>query len=72
MDSTLEKFSSQLDRQVLTELREYAKQSNQRMSSILTEAVSSHLQRVRIRPVFRQAMDEILEENSELLSRLAK
>ena len=72
MDSTLEKFSSQLDRQVLTELREYAKQSNQRMSSILTEAVSSHLQRVRIRPVFRQAMDEILEQNSELLSRLAK
>ena len=72
MGKSLEKFSSQLDCQVLAELREYARQSNQRISSILTEAVSSHLQRVRIRPLFRQAMDEILEENSELLSRLAK
>lgn len=72
MDNTLEKFSSQLDRDVLAELREYARESNQRISSVLTEAVSSHLQRVRVRPVFRRAMDEILEENSELLSRLAK
>jgi glutamate-1-semialdehyde aminotransferase len=72
MDNTLEKFSSQLDRDVLAELREYARESNQRISSVLTEAVSSHLQRVRVRPAFRRAMDEILEENSELLSRLAK
>lgn len=66
------KFSSQMDKQVLAELREYAKESNRRISTILSEAVSLHLRNVRIRPAFRGAMEEVLENNSDLLSRLAR
>jgi hypothetical protein len=61
-----------MDKEVLAELREYAKETNKQISTILTEAVSSHLRSVRIRPAFRQAMDEVLEENSDLLERLAR
>jgi len=72
MSTELDKFSSQLDAQVLAELREYARASNQRISDILTEAVSAHLQRVRLRPAFRDAADSVIRDNRELLKRLAK
>ena len=66
------KFATQIDEDVLKELREYADQSKKSISSIVTEAVEEHLKRVRVRPVFRSAMDEVLAENSDLLKRLAK
>ncbi len=72
MSTDLEKFSSQMDAKVLAELRAYAKTNNKRIADILSEAVSSHLQQVRLRPAFRSAVDLVIEENSELLERLAK
>ena len=72
MSSHLEKFSSQMDPGVLAELRDYARETNRPISAILNEAVSAHLRNVRVRPAFREAMAEVLEENSELLKRLAR
>lgn len=71
MAHDLEKFSSQMDKEVLAELREYSRESNRQISGILTEAVSSYLESVRLRPAFREAANEVLDENRELLQRLA-
>ncbi len=72
MPHDLKKFSSQMNKDVLAELREYSKESNRQISGILTDAVSSYLESVRLRPAFRKAANEVVEENRELLQRLAR
>lgn len=66
------KFSTQIDEQVLKDLKEFASSSEYSISKIVTDAVSEYLQKVRVRPVFRQAMEDVIEDNKELLERLAK
>lgn len=66
------KFSSKLDEAVLEELRGYAKESGRSIASVLTEAVEEYLARARVRPAFRSAVEEVLEEHDELLERLAR
>lgn len=66
------KFATQIDTEVLRELRESARELNQSISKLVEDALIEHLKRVRVRPAFRNAMDEILDEHQELLSRLAK
>ena len=66
------KFASQIDARVLEELRQYAKENDRTLSGVLTRAVDEFLQRARVRPTFRKATDEVLEEHAELLRRLAK
>lgn len=66
------KFSSKIEHQVLDELRRFAKDSGRSMSSILTEAVAEYLARARVRPVFLEATEQVLNEHDELLTRLAK
>jgi predicted DNA-binding protein len=67
-----EKFSSKMEAEALKELRELAKQEGRPISFLLTEAVEQYLQRVRVRPVFRDAAKLVMDENEELLKRLAK
>lgn len=66
------KFATQIDDLVLSQLRQYAKTSGKSISSVVSEAVAEYLDRVRVRPAFRQAADEVVAQNEELLSRLAK
>ena len=66
------KFASQMDARVLKELRTYAKESDRTLSGILNEAVAEYLSRVRVRPAFRDATDQVLSDHEELLRRLAK
>ncbi len=66
------KFSSKLDEAVLEELRAHAKQTGRSMASLLTEAVEEYLGRARIRPAFRKAADDVLDEHADLLDRLAR
>jgi glutamate-1-semialdehyde aminotransferase len=70
--SDMVKFSSMLDEAALEELRSYSKQSGRAIASLLTEAVEEYLARVRVRPAFRSAVDEVLDEHDELLERLAR
>ena len=65
------KFASQIDARVLEELRRYAKENDRTLSGP-TRAVDEFLQRARVRPAFRKASDEVLDEHEELLRRLAK
>lgn len=66
------KFSSQLDREVLEQLRALAKESHRTLASVLNEAATEYLERVRVRPAFRDAAEEVMTEHDELLRRLAR
>jgi len=68
----LKKFATQIDERVLKDLKAFADQADRSISGVVTEAVEEYLQRLRLRPAFRKAMDEVLREHSELLQRLAK
>jgi predicted transcriptional regulator len=67
-----EKFASQMDPELLQALRQHADASGRSISTLLDEAVREYLERVRVRPAFRSAMDEVLAEHDELLQRLAR
>jgi predicted transcriptional regulator len=66
------KFATQVDPKVLRELRAFAKETDQSISKLVTEALAAYLQRARVRPAFRRAMDEVLDEHDDLLRRLAR
>ena len=66
------KFATQIDENVLGELKQYAQDSDRSLSGIVSEAVAEYLHKVRVRPAFRNAVDAVMAENNELLTRLAK
>jgi uncharacterized membrane protein YheB (UPF0754 family) len=66
------KFATQIDEKVLKDLKAYVSEADRSISSVVTEAVAEYLHRSKLRPAFRSAMDEILDEHQELLKRLAK
>lgn len=66
------KFATQIDEKVLKDLKSYANETDRSISNVVSEAVAEYLQRSKLRPAFRHAMDEVLDEHEELLTRLAK
>jgi len=66
------KFSSQLEAGLLAALREHSAETGRSLANLLCEAVADYLERVRVRPAFRDAAREVLDENAELLGRLAR
>ena len=66
------KFASQMDATLLREIKKYAKESDRTLSGVINEAVGQYLDRARVRPVFRNATEEVLVEHADLLRRLAK
>jgi hypothetical protein len=68
----VKKFATQMDEKVLKDLKAYVVDADRTISSVVTEAVAEYLQRSKMRPAFRSAMDEVLNDHQELLKRLAK
>ena len=66
------KFATQMDEQVLKDLKKFSAASDKSISSVVTLAVAEYIDRARLRPLFRRAMDEVLDEHATLLERLAK
>jgi hypothetical protein len=66
------KFSSKMDAKVLRGLRAHAEREGRTLSAVLTAAAEQYLQRAALRPAFRAAAREVLEEHAELLERLAR
>lgn len=66
------KFATQVDEKALEDLRAYADQSGQSISKVVNDAIVAHLSRIKLRPVFLSAAEEVLAEHSEVLNRLAK
>ena len=71
-DMTLKKFATQIDEAALEDLRAYARSTGRSISGVVTEAVEEYLKRASVRPAFRSAMTEVLEDHAELLNRLAR
>jgi hypothetical protein len=68
----LKKFATQIEETALEDLRAYAKSTGRSISGVVTEAVEEYLKKASVRPAFRSAMDEVLDDHAELLSRLAR
>lgn len=66
------KFATQIDEKVLKDLKTFAKSTDRSISKIVSDAVKEYIAKAQVRPAFRSAMDEVLEEHAELLQRLAK
>lgn len=66
------KFATQIDEEVLKNLKSYVRETDRSISSVVSEAVAEYLHRSKLRKGFRSAMDEVLDEHKELLERLAK
>ena len=66
------KFATQIDEKVLKDLKSYLAKADRSISSVVTESVAEYLQRSKVRPAFRSAMDEVISDHAELLKRLAK
>lgn len=66
------KFATQIDEKVLADLKEYSLTHDRSISRIVSDAVAEYLHKVKVRPAFREAMDEVLDDHQELLRRLAK
>jgi hypothetical protein len=66
------KFATQIDEKVLKDLKSYAQASDRSISNIVSSAVAEYLSKIKVRPAFQDAMDEVLAEHEELLKRLAK
>jgi predicted transcriptional regulator len=66
------KFATLIDQRVARELRSFAAETDRSISKIVTEAIAEYLAKYRVRPAFRSALADVLDENAELLERLAK
>lgn len=66
------KFATQIDEQVLRDLKSYAQTQDRSIGRIVSDAVAEYLKKSQVRPAFREAMNEVLDDHAELLSRLAK
>lgn len=66
------KFSSKIEKHVLDDLRRYAEESKKNISVVLNEAVAEYVAKVRLRPAFMDAATSVIEENRDLLKKLAE
>lgn len=66
------KISSKVEEAVWDDLKLAAKESNQNVSGMLTEAISDYLQRRRIRPAVKKHLLDSINDNEELGQLLAK
>jgi len=66
------KISSKVEEKAWNELREYARDSHQNISGLLTEAITDFLRRRRVRPVVLEHLEKSMDENEELGQLLAK
>ena len=66
------KFATKVSDEALSELRSYARESKRSISDVVDEALKAHLRMVRVRPAFRSAVEQVMEQHAQALERLAK
>ena len=66
------KISSKVEEKTWNELRAHARESNQSVSGLLTEAIDEFLRRRRVRPEVLGHLEDSIRENRELGRRLAE
>ena len=65
------KISSKVEEAEWQALQELARESHQSISGLLTEAIADYVRKRRLRPVVLTHLEESVEENEDLGSRLA-
>ena len=66
------KISSKVDERAWNELREFAKESHQSISGLLSEAISEYVTRRRVRPVVLKHLEDSIADNERLGKLLAE
>ena len=66
------KISSKVDERAWNELREFAKESHQSISGLLSEAISEYVTRRRVRPVVLKHLEDSIADNERLGQLLAE
>ncbi len=66
------KISSKVDESAWNELREFARESHQSISGLLSEAISEYLTRRRVRPVVLKHLEDSISDNERLGQLLAE
>jgi hypothetical protein len=66
------KISSQVEESAWEDLKTLARESNQSISGLLTEAIREYVVRRRVRPEVLRYLDASIAENEELGRRLAE
>ena len=61
-----------MDEKILSRLKELSEESKTDMSLLLTEAVVDLINKKGLRPAYRKAADEIMEQYDEALDELSK
>ncbi len=66
------KISSKVEQQEWKALQALAKESNQSISGVLSEAVADYVRKRRLRPVVMDHLEDSIEQNEELGKLLAR
>ena len=66
------KISSKVEESAWKNLREMAKESNQSISGVLTEAIEDYLRRHRIRPEVMKHLEDSMNAHESLGQKLAQ
>jgi len=66
------KISSKVDESAWNELREFARESHQSISGLLSEAISEYVTRRRVRPVVLKHLEDSISDNERLGQLLAE
>ena len=66
------KISSKVDPEVWDDLKILAKETNQSISGVLTEAIQDYVRRHRIRPDVLRHLEDSIRDNEKLGHLLAK
>ncbi len=66
------KISSKVDETTWNELREFAKESHQSISGLLSEAIREYVTRRRVRPVVLKHLEDSIADNERLGQLLAE
>jgi len=68
----LKKFATQLEEKTIRDLKLFSKKTDKSISKVVNLAIIEYLQKTQVRPAFRNAMEEVIEENAQLLKKLAE
>ena len=66
------KISSKVERREWEALQSLARESNQSIAGLLTEAVADYVRKRRLRPAVLSHLEDSMNENEELGRRLAR
>ena len=66
------KISSKVDEKAWNELREFARESHQSISGLLSEAIREYVVRRRVRPVVLKHLEDSIVDNERLGRLLAE